>query len=192
MTDPRPRPFDRLAARLNRPIFGTRVIPRDARVDPALFPEDEFPIHCRKCGYLLRGLPDGLCPECGTPFERGRLLVVTYVDDPLRRTWRHTRAGRVFIGLTIGGLAAIAASYSGVIIYGLWVWVMSRNKLRVPPAAVSAPSVMYAIMSVVQVLVLFSLIGCGLVLYRDFRRVADKRRRVIDAILASKPPADRG
>lgn len=25
---------------------------------------------CRKCGYLLYGLPEPRCPECGTPFER--------------------------------------------------------------------------------------------------------------------------
>ena len=24
---------------------------------------------CRKCGYLLRGLPEPRCPECGTPFS---------------------------------------------------------------------------------------------------------------------------
>ena len=25
---------------------------------------------CRKCGYLLHGLPIARCPECGEPFER--------------------------------------------------------------------------------------------------------------------------
>jgi hypothetical protein len=24
---------------------------------------------CRKCGYLLRGLPEPICPECGRPFD---------------------------------------------------------------------------------------------------------------------------
>ena len=24
---------------------------------------------CRRCGYLLRGLPEPRCPECGTPFS---------------------------------------------------------------------------------------------------------------------------
>ena len=23
---------------------------------------------CQRCGYLLRGLPSDICPECGTPF----------------------------------------------------------------------------------------------------------------------------
>jgi hypothetical protein len=25
---------------------------------------------CQKCGYLLIGLPEPRCPECGTPFEK--------------------------------------------------------------------------------------------------------------------------
>ena len=24
---------------------------------------------CRECGYLLRGLPEPRCPECGRPFD---------------------------------------------------------------------------------------------------------------------------
>lgn len=27
------------------------------------------PGECRRCGYLLYGLPDPRCPECGTPFD---------------------------------------------------------------------------------------------------------------------------
>jgi uncharacterized paraquat-inducible protein A len=34
---------------------------RDARQDPG---------RCERCGYLLRGLPEPRCPECGTPFDR--------------------------------------------------------------------------------------------------------------------------
>src|SRR3972149_2325562 len=64
---------------LNKPLFGTRVIPHDAVVDPTPFPEDGFPTLCDGCGYLLRGIADGNCPECGTPFARGRLLVTQYV-----------------------------------------------------------------------------------------------------------------
>ena len=30
---------------------------------------DTFGERCVKCGYLLRGLPENRCPECGTPFE---------------------------------------------------------------------------------------------------------------------------
>ena len=28
--------------------------------------------NCRKCGYLLHGLSEPRCPECGLPFERPR------------------------------------------------------------------------------------------------------------------------
>jgi hypothetical protein len=67
---------------LNQPLFGTKVIPRNARVDASLFSEEEFPVYCPKCKYQLRGLPDSRCPECGEPFERGRLLVLQYVHGP--------------------------------------------------------------------------------------------------------------
>ena len=88
---------------LNKPLFGTKVIPPDARVDPARFPEDEFPLYCPKCDYLLRGLAEDRCPECGKSFDRGRLLVVNYVQDPFRRTWRHTRIGRALLWGAAGG-----------------------------------------------------------------------------------------
>ena len=35
--------------------------------------DTEIRLHCPMCGYNLRGLPDGKCPECGTPFERDTL-----------------------------------------------------------------------------------------------------------------------
>lgn len=99
---------------LGRPLFGTRVIPPGARVDPALFAEDEFPVHCPKCDYLLRGLPDGRCPECGTEFERGRLLVEQYVTRPLEWHRRTSRSRRVLVlgvvaGFTLMGVSAYVA-----------------------------------------------------------------------------------
>ena len=64
-----------LARLLQRPLFGTQVIPRDARLNLGLLPEDQFPLYCDKCGYLLRGLPGDRCPECGTDFARHRLML---------------------------------------------------------------------------------------------------------------------
>ncbi len=31
-------------------------------------PRDDAESQCRSCGYLLRGLPERTCPECGTAF----------------------------------------------------------------------------------------------------------------------------
>jgi hypothetical protein len=74
----------RLAFRGYRPS-PDGLIPAEARVDPDKFPEDEFPLFCPACNYELRGLPEPLCPECGRPFDRGRLLVEQYVIEQGKR-----------------------------------------------------------------------------------------------------------
>lgn len=71
---------------LRRAAARKLVIPSDTRVDPAMFPEDEFPVFCSKCDYLLHGLPDNRCPECGNEFDRGRLLVQQYVGEYGKRS----------------------------------------------------------------------------------------------------------
>ena len=60
-----------IAARLGWIPYGTRV-------DGASFSDDEYPVTCLNCGYDLRRLSDGRCPECGRPFARGHLLVEIY------------------------------------------------------------------------------------------------------------------
>jgi len=67
------------------------VIPPETRVDAGAFSEDEFPVFCTQCEYLLRGLPDGRCPECGKAFDRGRLLVEQYAIEGGARPWKRTR-----------------------------------------------------------------------------------------------------
>lgn len=101
--------------RLNRPLFGT--VPYGARVDPNRFSEDEFPVVCPKCDYALRGLPDGRCPECGTEFDRGRLLVQQYVTA-LQKTFRRQAAWWEKHGLAmIAGFQAILGAPSGFFIH---------------------------------------------------------------------------
>lgn len=90
---------------LYRPLFGTFVVPKDARVDPTLLSEQDFPVYCPKCDYLLRGLDDGPCPECGRPFERGALLVRQYVFG--RQLWRRTLLGRVGRWCGVAGLSCM-------------------------------------------------------------------------------------
>ncbi len=79
---------------LRKRYGASRRIPRDAHVDPARFSEEEFPVYCVKCGYLLRGLPDNKCPECGETFDRGRLLVQQCWWPSTRVSLRHTPTGR--------------------------------------------------------------------------------------------------
>ncbi len=85
--------------------FSSRGSAPGERVDPTSFPEDEFPIFCMICDYELRGLPEPRCPECGTPFDRGRLLVRSYVERDGMRAWllgtpdgqRYTRVFRTAV-----------------------------------------------------------------------------------------------
>ncbi|RJP36293.1 MAG: hypothetical protein C4547_07575 [Phycisphaerales bacterium] len=43
---------------------------------------EKFPVDaCRKCGYLLRGLPEPRCPECGTAFDSRSLGLAPQIDD---------------------------------------------------------------------------------------------------------------
>lgn len=99
-----------------RPLFGTVTIPRDARVDPTHFDAEGYPVWCPDCGYLLRGLPDGSCPECGTAFDRGRLLVQQYVRLQLPKRHRARRWGR---WLFWGGMTGLFAMPG--ILLALWI-----------------------------------------------------------------------
>lgn len=40
---------------------------------------------CRKCGYLLHGLPDNICPECGTGFDPSNPRTYDTLDSRGRR-----------------------------------------------------------------------------------------------------------
>ncbi len=45
-------------------------------------------LHCPRCDYDVRGLPDDVCPECGDPFTPAEVLA--YAEG----RWRHTTVFR--------------------------------------------------------------------------------------------------
>jgi hypothetical protein len=52
--------------------------------DCAVNPEDQWPVHCRCCGYSLKGLgAEGCCPECGEAFDRRYRLWEQHGPDVL-------------------------------------------------------------------------------------------------------------
>lgn len=171
----------RIAEMLRRPLFGTRVIPREARVDPALFPEEEFPIYCGRCGYNLRGLPDGPCPECGTPFDRGRDLVLSYVRFPLGKWWK-TSSGRWLIRFLIVGMMAVALELGRAIPYWFLLWRAEQTGGPPPKYGGELTAALWYAAYAFQVIGFLAVCCCIFVMYRGFRQIADKRRRILAAI----------
>ena len=87
-----------------RIAFG-RIIPPNARANPAQLSESEFPIVCPKCDYLLHGLTVPRCPECGRDFDRGRLLVEQYVlEGGLGRKGRVSQFAKWCMNFTVFAL----------------------------------------------------------------------------------------
>lgn len=100
---------------------------RDATVDPSAFPEAEFPVRCLGCSYLLTGLPDGWCPECGREFARGRLLVEQYAGESLPR--RGGRYGLVRRWLNVSFAVVIGGQVLALLMIGLFSFVASDVRL---------------------------------------------------------------
>jgi len=175
-----------LAGLLNRPLFGTRVIPRDARVNPSLFSEDEFPVYCPDCSYLLRGLPEPVCPECGTPFDRGRLLVEEYVDRGSRASmWRR------------GEVRLLMVAYGGLFLCVLlhaasWLYFKHlASTARIGTTSTSAPpdrmALILSIRWLLSVLVLLIMVAAGVIALIKYRRTAAKRERILQAMQPEQP-----
>jgi hypothetical protein len=167
----------RLSGSLNRPLFGTRIIPADAQVDVKRLPEDEFPVYCPKCEYLLRGLPDGRCPECGSPFERGELLLRQYVREGGVRFFERTRLGRIALRcwpMVLLPGAVMAACCVSIVVLARWQATLPERIL--PPAAWRA-----VLVSCVALTILFGF-GTPILFIVWQIRFSGKRRAVIDAI----------
>ena len=174
---------------LYRPLFGTFVVPKDARVDPALFSEEDFPVFCPKCRYSLRGLRDGLCPECGQPFERGGLLVRQYVFEWGEALWRRTRLGRVSRWCVVGAFICVACpalALVGICLYYVY-WLFGRADF---PSA-QEEVVLDWLFGVLRASIPLTLVGLvilctfGVLWWFPLRRYAKKRRAVIGALRAA-------
>ncbi len=170
---------------LTRPVFGTPVIPSDARADPSRLPEGEFPVYCPKCAYLLRGLPDGRCPECGTPFERSRLLVRQYVHEFQTRRWKTTPLGRaarwcLVVGCVCTGLMMLTAGGS----YLLSLRAARANPAN-PPDLLTLVRAVFLAYLVPALVMLCSWAAWLAMLAVHIVRSARKRRAVIQAIVVA-------
>lgn len=159
------------------------TIPPETRVDPSPFTEDEFPVYCPKCGYLLRGLPDGRCPECGREFDHGRLLVEQYVREPGKHS--HPMTARWAVRTYLAGSVLLAC---GGILLGLIGWLEQQvtgfGSIGGSGGWPRACGFTLVVASLVGLLLLMVSAGLGVRLAVISRR---KRKRVLDAIDHSHP-----
>jgi hypothetical protein len=180
-------PLLKLLGLLNRPLFGTRVIPADARVPAAGFSEDEFPVFCSNCEYLLRGLSSSRCPECGEPFDRGRLLVDQYVRERDHRLWKRGGLGRWAGRLAAATMVLLLLYIAGTHAAAHWVLPLAQSKVRPTAQQVDRWVVILELLHHSmwwgQLLMLAVLVACVLIWIRAARRNTRKRRRVMDAIV---------
>lgn len=173
---------------LHRPLFGTRVIAQDARADVSRLSEDEFPIWCPKCDYLLRGLPDGRCPECGTEFERGRLLVQQYVHQWSETLRRRTTSGKWAVRTAWVGLTVIAVGYLGIIIMAQFGYPILSNGRPTPGASELYHRVLVIWSNGTRLAGIGTLLGlliCLTIAMRNIRRALCTRAKVMDAVPAN-------
>jgi hypothetical protein len=151
-------------------------MPSDARVDPSQFPEDEFPLVCPKCDYSLRGLPSDICPECGSQFDRGRLLVEQYAIERGKRhlVKRDTLA-------TILTFIWIITSLFGVAYFIILFW--DPNKWSIPSILFNAtwlPKLFGGVAGICS-------LGFVVMDIRRFHRLRHLVKRVTDAIDKTAP-----
>ena len=167
----------------HRPAYGG-LIPPEAQVDPNLFPDDRYPVWCPDCDYLLRGLPDGRCPECGRSFEKGRLLVEQYVIEQGRRNWKRTSRWAkwtLVIGIALYFIAKVPL---------ILMWLLSeQEKLNVQITRFLF-ELMPLVLGMQAIGVLFFLISMVVSIILD-SRTRKKCKQVFDAIDRSTPTFQR-
>ncbi len=171
-----------LRRQLTKPLFRTRFIPDDASVDPTLLPEDEFPVHCVKCRYALRGLDDGRCPECGTPFERGRLLVRQYVHDWRGAKWRQSSAARWSCRFALIGLALPILSGVGMACVMCYLCPNDRATRPTTAQVDFGVCIAYCLIGAAFVGLALQAISIVITTYTSPRNARRQRRFVIDAM----------
>lgn len=157
------------------------IAPGELRVDPACFPEQEFPTVCLRCAYRIVGPVSGRCPECGQEFERGRLLVELYVRECGVPFWKHSAWGTIVRwSWRIQGLCLLVCMVGFIVAY-------AATKCADPTApVVRSVSVVYdtaalafmAVMGVLGVLAVLNLV----VYVVAFLAIAKRRSRIIERL----------
>lgn len=78
---------------------------------------------CRGCGYPLKGLPSGECPECGHEFDWNKRTTYRLGDEPgtLRGMYLLRKKALLRLALVLApGLVVLLSVWFGLIDYGDW------------------------------------------------------------------------
>lgn len=98
----------------------TPPMPGDGQPIPA-----ELNLRCVQCGYLLTGLVNRVCPECGTPFDP----LETFHAN-IKSTWEFHFAYRrplwQYVVLSVAGLIAMVGFAFVGVLYDFRVYVSPR------------------------------------------------------------------
>jgi hypothetical protein len=140
---------------------------------------------CSKCGYALRGLADGQCPECGLAFKRGQLLVQQYVRE----------YGKRFRGklerLASRGFQVAVTIY--VVFFGALYVTLAIARFGTDDVRLQIFETMFQYRALTTVV--FYVVGLSSILYfvtlilnvRFSSRFAKRRQRVLDALTKPNP-----
>jgi hypothetical protein len=126
------------------------------------------PRHCRKCYYILDGLPEPTCPECGTTFDPND--PATYLTKPMFVRWKFWLPGFLLafgVGLALYLILVAAAGwgFATTLVVPFSVGAILGYSCRAKKSLMVL-LVLLLIIPLVFTLISFSIVGifCGLVL----------------------------
>jgi hypothetical protein len=100
---PRMRMCEGCSKSVNADVFVCAYCGYDARLGPPA--KLKKPLHtCKECGYDLAGLPEPICPECGTKNARRSSRAHLYEEDSKEVTkWAYLRPA-IMLGVGLAGM----------------------------------------------------------------------------------------
>ncbi|MGQ9648990.1 MAG: hypothetical protein ACUVXJ_02675 [Phycisphaerae bacterium] len=114
---------------------------------------------------------------------------MSYALNPLGRPWWKAGYGRWLVRFLVVGMLAMAIELDAAIPYCLLLWWSARVGGPVPRYGSNLTIVLRHAAYCPEVIAFLAVLCCMFLIYRGFRGIVGKRRRLLDAILSERPPA---